>query len=252
MATDKPKQQNQMPMPFRIPQQVLHQLADLIATAVINRIPKDVFRRKRRKTNAKKMDHPLVFDTSAIIDGRIYDVIDLGFLTGNMLIADFILLELKHVADSSDALKRARGRRGLELLEKIKKIKGVSFKVQDGEDIVAKDNDERLIKFTKKLRGRLITCDFNLNKKASVEGVQVLNINELANSLKTVALPGEEMHIALVSAGKGKNQGVGYLPDGTMIVVENGQARVGEEVAITVSRVFQTNAGRMIFAKLKT
>ena len=134
----------------------------------------------------------------------------------------------------------------------MRKIKELKFKVLDNtEEIEGKDNDEKLLKLTKKLRGRLITCDFNLNKKASVEGVKVLNINELANGLKTVALPGEELRVALVAAGKGKNQGVGYLGDGTMIVVEDGQTQVGEEVDVTVARVFQTNAGRMIFAKLR-
>jgi len=249
----KPVQQAQVPFPFRIPQQVLHQLADLIASAVVKRIPKDVFRRKRGKKKQKKLDNPMVLDTSAIIDGRVYDVAKQGFLIGELLVADFILMELKHVADSTDSLKRARGRKGLELLEKIRKVKGVRFKVLDHtEGVEAKDNDEKLLKVTKKLKGRLITVDFNLNKKATVEGVTVLNINELANSLKTIALPGEEMRIAVVSAGKGKDQGVGYLPDGTMVVIEEGVNKVGKEVEVSVSRVFQTAAGRMIFAKLKT
>jgi len=250
---EKEKQREEMPMPFRIPQRVLTQMADLIAKAVVERIPKDVFKRKRSKAKAKKIEDPMLLDTSAIIDGRIYEVARLGFLVGNVLVPDFILAELKHVADSPDSLKRARGRRGLELLERLRKIKGVRFKIlEKNDDIVAKDNDERLLKVAKKLKGRLITCDFNLNKKASVEGVRVLNINELANSIKTIALPGEEMRIALVSTGKGKNQGVGYLPDGTMIVVEDGQNRIGEEVNVAVARVFQTAAGRMIFAKLKS
>lgn len=245
----------EIPAPFNIPQKVLAQLADYIASAVVDRIPHDVFRRKRKKAKPKKIENPLLLDTSAIIDGRIYDVAKQGFLIGNVLVPDFILLELKRVADASDPLKRARGRKGLELLENLRKIKGIKFKVYEDKENTSgdsDDNDERLVKLTKKLKGRLITCDFNLNKKASVEGVKVLNINELANSLKTIALPGEEMRIALVSAGKGKNQGVGYLPDGTMIVVEDGQQRVGEEVNVSVSRVFQTAAGRMIFAKLKT
>lgn len=253
MDKEDKQKQDQMPLPFRIPQRVLAQLADLIAKAVIQRIPKDVFRRRRKKVKPKKIENPLVLDTSAIIDGRIYEVARLGFLAGTVLVPDFILLELKHVADSADSIKRTRGRKGLELLEKIRKIKQLRFKVlEDTHSLSAKDNDERLLKLTKQLKGRLITCDFNLNKKASVEGVKVLNINELANGLKTIALPGEEMRVALVSAGKGKNQGVGYLPDGTMIVVEDGQARVGEEVDVTVARVFQTAAGRMIFAKLKS
>jgi uncharacterized protein YacL len=248
----KEKKEKGVPLPFRIPQQVMHQLADLIATAVIKRIPKDVFRRKPRRAKGKKLDNPMVLDTSAIIDGRIYDVAKLGFIVGDLLVPDFILSELKHVADASDSLKRARGRRGLELLEKMRKIKGLRFKVLDDLEFVeAKDNDEKLLKIAKKIKGRLITSDFNLNKKASVEGVKVLNINELANSIKTIALPGEEMRITLVAQGKGKDQGVGYLPDGTMIVVEEGAGRVGEEVYAIVARVFQTAAGRMIFARLK-
>lgn len=239
--------------PFRMPQHVLGQLADLIATAVVARIPRDMFRRRRKRGKQKKIENPMVLDTSAIIDGRMYEVAKLGFLTGHLLVPDFILLELKRVADSADSLKRTRGRKGLELLEKLKKIKGLRFKVLDDTlTVEAKDNDERLLKVTKKLKGRLITCDFNLNKKATVEGVRVLNINELVNSLKTIALPGEEMRVALVAPGKGKDQGVGYLPDGTMVVVEDGITMVGEEVSVSVSRVFQTAAGRMIFAKLKT
>lgn len=240
-----------MPLPLRIPQQMLSQLADLIAKAVVARIPKDIFRRSRKKT-PKKLENPMVLDTSAIIDGRISEVAKIGFLAGNVLVPQFVLSELKHVADSQDMLKRARGRRGLELLERIKKTRGIRFKiVEDEQSPSREDNDERLISLTKKQKGRLITCDYNLNKKASVEGVKVLNINELANALKTMALPGEDLHIAIVAAGKGKNQGVGYLPDGTMIVVDDGIRSVGEEVDVIVSRVFQTAAGRMIFAKLK-
>lgn len=244
--------QQEMPLPFRIPQRVLSQLADLIATAVVARIPKDMFRRRRKKQQAKKLEHPLVVDTSAIIDGRLYEVAKLGFLVGTLVVADFILLELKHVADSVDPLKRARGRRGLELLDKMRKMKGLRFYLLENTDFVSsKDTDEHLLSLTKKLKGRLVTCDFNLNKKASVEGVRVLNINELVNVLKTVALPGEELTVSLVATGKGKNQGVGYLPDGTMVVVEDGVAKIGKEVSVVVSRLFQTAAGRMIFAKLK-
>lgn len=250
----KEEKKGQMPMPFRIPQQMLHQLADLVASAVVARIPKDVFHRKRKKkAKQKKLDNALVLDTSAIIDGRIYDIVKLGFLTGYLTVADFILAELKHVADSEDTLKRARGRRGLEFLEGIRKIKGIKFALLDNtEGIAGKDADERLIRLTKQLKGKLITCDFNLNKRASIEGVRVLNINELANSLKTIALPGEEMIIEIVTPGKVKNQGVGYLPDGTMVVVEDGVGRIGKKVGVIASRIYQTNAGRMIFAKLKS
>ncbi len=247
------KEQKQgMPFPFRIPQQVAIQLADLIARAVVDRIPRDVFRRKKKTGKQKKIDNPMLLDTSAIIDGRIYEVARLGFLAGNVVVCDFILSELKYVADAKDSIKRARGRRGLELLDKIRKIKGITFKVLENLEVEGTDNDEKLLKATKKLKGRLITCDFNLNKKASIEGVKVLNVNELANGLKTVALPGEEMRVSLVSSGRAKEQGVGYLPDGTMVVVEDGKEMIGKEVEVIVSRVFQTPAGRMVFAKLKS
>lgn len=244
-------QRPRVPDVFGLPQKAILQLADVFAHAVVQRIPKDVFKRKKSRSRPKKMENPMVLDTSAIIDGRIAEVGRLGFLSGHVLVPDFILLELKHVADSQDLLKRARGRKGLELLEQMKKIKGIKLVIVESKNEDKKENDEKLLKFAKQAKGRLVTCDFNLNKKASVEGVKVVNINELANALKTVALPGEEMSVKIVAIGKGKEQGVGYLQDGTMIVVEDGKEKVGKEVKIHVSRVLQTPAGRMVFGKLK-
>lgn len=199
----------------------------------------------------KRVDNALLFDTSAIIDGRILDVAKQGFLAGTIIVPEFILLELKRIADSSDTLKRARGRQGLEVLNNLKKIKGIKVNVTDDE-VEAPDIDEKLVRVAKLYKGKLVTCDFNLNRKATVGGLKVLNVNDLANALKTRVLPGEQLVIKIVQEGKEKEQGVGYLLDGTMIVIEKGREYVGRTVDVVVSRIFQTAAGRMIFTKLKT
>ncbi|HKZ34629.1 MAG TPA: PIN domain-containing protein [Patescibacteria group bacterium] len=196
-------------------------------------------------------DNPMVMDTSAIIDGRIADIIETGFLHGSLLVPHFVLLELQRIADSSDTLRRGRGRRGLEILEQLKKSPFVEFEILEQERIRGKTVDEKLISVARQLKAKIITTDFNLNKVASVSGVKILNVNELANSVKAVALPGEEMVVKVIQEGKEENQGVGYLPDGTMIVVEMGKEYVGKTVDVVVSRILQTVAGRMIFVQLK-
>lgn len=194
------------------------------------------------------MSQPTILDTSAIIDGRILDIAKTHFLYGTILIPQFILAELQQVADSSDYIKRSRGRRGFEIIEELKKVKGLRIEIWDKEP-VAKTVDDKLIKLAKNLHGKIITTDFNLNKVASISGVVVLNINDLANAVKTVAVPGERLDVKVVHLGKDAKQGVGYLPDGTMIVVEDGAQLVGRDVKTEVSRVLQVSAGRMIFVK---
>lgn len=193
---------------------------------------------------------PLILDTSAIIDGRILDIAKSGFIFGTLLVPSFVLTELQQVADSSDYIKRSRGRKGFELIDELKKVKGVRLEVWD-KDVVAKQVDDKVIKLAKNLHGRIITTDYNLNRVASLSGAQVLNINDLANALKTVAVPGEKIKIKLVHLGKDPKQGVGYLNDGTMIVVEDGAQEVGREVHAEVTRMLQSSAGRMIFARTK-
>lgn len=194
---------------------------------------------------------PKIFDTSVIIDGRISDIMKTGFIEGPIVIPEFVLVELRHIADSSDALKRNRGRRGLDILNKIQTEYGIDIynTVADKalEDIP--EVDAKLLKLAQIMGGKVVTNDYNLNKVASIKGVEVLNINELANTLKPVVLPGEEMVLALVKEGKERNQAVAYLDDGTMIVVEEGKKFIGQTIKVIVTSVLQTAAGRMIFAK---
>lgn len=194
------------------------------------------------------VNQPLILDTSVIIDGRLLDVARTGFLSGTILIPQFVLSELQQVADSADYLKRSRGRRGFEILEDLKKVKGLRIEVWD-RDMSGKGVDEKLLKLGKSLNAKIITTDFNLNRVASVSGVSVLNINDLANAVKTVVIPGENMKVKVIHLGKDPKQGVGYLPDGTMIVVEDGAELVGQEIRVSVTRVLQVSAGRMIFSK---
>lgn len=194
------------------------------------------------------VNQPLILDTSAIIDGRILDIAKTNFLAGTILIPSFILAELQQVADSGDFLKRSRGRRGFEIMEELKKVKGVRVEVWDKEP-AGKTVDDKLLKLSKSLHGKIVTTDYNLNRVATIANVTVLNVNDLANSVKTIAIPGESIKVKVVHLGKDPKQGVGYLPDGTMIVVEDGAQLVGSEVKTEVSRVIQVAAGRMIFAK---
>ncbi len=190
-----------------------------------------------------------ILDTSVIIDGRIADVCETGFLDGTLVVPQFVLRELQYIADSQDALKRNRGRKGLEILQRIKKGTDVKVIVSEADFPDIKDVDMKLIELAKQLGGKIITNDFNLNKVAELRGVQVLNINVLANSLKPVVLPGETMKVFILKEGKEANQGVGYLDDGTMVVVDNAKRNIGKNIEITVTSVLQTTAGKMFFGK---
>lgn len=194
------------------------------------------------------LTRPLILDTSAIIDGRVLDIAKARFLSGLVLIPQFILTELQQVADSSDDLKRARGRKGFEVVEELKKVKGIKVEIWD-KDSSGKAVDDRLVKLAKNLNGKIITTDFNLNKVATLANVGVLNVNDLANAVKTIAIPGERINIKIVHLGKDPKQGVGYLADGTMVVVGDAADLIGKTVDVEVTKVLQIPAGRMIFAK---
>jgi uncharacterized protein YacL len=208
---------------------------------------------KDKKGNTKGRAHPepKVLDTSVIIDGRIVDICRTGFLEGELIVPSFVLEELRHIADSSDALKRNKGRRGLDVLNMLQKELKYPVRIEDFEVRDDMEVDDKLLKMAQKINGKVMTIDYNLNKVASFQGVAVLNINELANALKPIALPGEEMVVQVIKDGKESGQGVGYLDDGTMIVVDGGRRHVGESVSVMVTSVLQTAAGRMIFAKPK-
>lgn len=194
---------------------------------------------------------PKILDTSVIIDGRILDILKTGFVEGPFIIPSFVLEELRHIADSSDALKRTRGRRGLDILNEIQKELPLTVEISEKDFPNIQEVDSKLLKLGQTMAGKIITNDFNLNKVAEFQGVPVLNINELANAIKPVVIPGEEMHLQIVKDGKESGQGVAYLDDGTMIVVEGGRKYLGEPVDVIVTSVLQTAAGRMIFAKMK-
>ena len=194
---------------------------------------------------------PKLLDTSVIIDGRIFDICNTGIIEGALIIPEFVLDELRHIADSADDLKRNRGRRGLDVLKRIQTELDMPVRVVHAEVEEATEVDSKLLFLAKDLDGIVVTNDYNLNKVAAVKGVRVLNINELSNAVKPVMLPGEEMKVTIVKDGKEPGQGVAYLDDGTMIVVEGGQKEQGKPVSVLVTSVIQTAAGRMIFAKLK-
>lgn len=212
--------------------------------------------RKGSNPKAKGKAHdatPKILDTSVIIDGRIADIMKTGFIEGNIVIPEFVLVELRHIADSSDGLKRNRGRRGLDILNRIQSEYGIEIYNTASEKSLDEipEVDVKLLKLAQIMNGKVVTNDFNLNKVATIKGVEVLNINELANTLKPVVLPGEDMTLFLVKEGKESNQAVAYLDDGTMIVVEEGRRYIGQTINVTVTSVLQTAAGRMIFAKPK-
>jgi len=190
-----------------------------------------------------------VLDTSVIIDGRIADVCETGFIDGALVIPQFVLKELQLVADSGDSLKRNRGRRGLDILQKIQKMAGVEVIVSDVDFPDIREVDLKLIELARTLEGKIVTNDFNLNKVAQLRGVHVLNVNELANSLKPVVLPGELMKVFILKEGKEYNQGVAYLDDGTMVVVDNARKMISKTIDIVVTSVLQTTAGKMIFGR---
>lgn len=192
---------------------------------------------------------PKILDTSVIIDGRIVDICKAGFLDGPLVVTQFVLDELRHIADSGDHLKRVRGRRGLEMLSALQNLdEEVIISNQEYPDI--EEVDIKLVQLAKEMGGAVVTNDYNLNKVASFQNIRVLNVNELAGAIKTVVLPGESLSVEIVALGKEADQGVGYLDDGTMIVVEHGKDAVGKKVETMVTSVIQTNAGRMIFVKM--
>jgi uncharacterized protein YacL len=201
---------------------------------------------------------PLVLDTSVIIDGRIADLCDTRIIDTKLLVTRFVLQELQGIADSSDKLKRNRGRRGLDILKKLQNNPKIELQVTEGNIPEHREGgekirvDERLVLYAKSVGGRVMTNDFNLNKIAQLQGVEVVNLNEIANALKTVALPGEILQIKVVKPGDQPGQGIGYLDDGTMVVVEQGRMVIGADVGITVTSVLQTPAGRMIFGRMDT
>ena len=201
--------------------------------------------------NAPPSENAKILDTSVIIDGRIADITETGFIEGALIIPQFVLNELQHIADSSDSVKRTRGKRGLEVLHHLQKQAGVDVRIMDKDYPAIKEVDSKLIELAKEVRGKIITNDSNLNKVAELQGIEVLNINELTNSLKPVVLPGEEINVKILKEGKEMGQGVAYLDDGTMIVVDNGRRQMGKTIDVTVTSVLQTPAGRMIFARLK-
>jgi uncharacterized protein YacL len=190
-----------------------------------------------------------ILDTSVIIDGRIADIVDTKFIEGVLVVPKFVLDELQQIADSSDSVKRSRGRRGLDVLNRLKKDRDMLLRITDQDFKDTNEVDSKLLKLAKSIGAKIITNDFNLFKVAEIQGIPVLNINLLANSLKPVVLPGEKMKIVVIKEGKDPGQGIGYLDDGTMVVVDSGKRYVGEEVHVAVTSVLQTPAGRMIFAK---
>ncbi len=202
-------------------------------------------RSQRRKSSVI----PKILDTSVIIDGKIYDILKTGFIDGPIVISTLVIEELQYIADSSDALKRNRGRRGLDILNLIQKELPLEVIVSDNNYDDIPDVDNKIIRLAKNMKGKVITNDYNLNKVAEIMGVEVLNINELANAVKTVVLPGEELRIHVLREGKEDRQGVAYLDDGTMIVVEDGRELIGKDITATVTSVLQTSAGKMVFVR---
>jgi uncharacterized protein YacL len=195
-------------------------------------------------------ENPKILDTSVIIDGRVADICETGFIEGTFVIPQFVLHELQHVADSADPIKRTRGKRGLEILHRIQKQVDVDVKIIEQDFPRIKEVDAKLVELAKKMKAKIITNDSNLNKVAELQGVDVLNINQLANALKPVVLPGEDVSVKVIKEGKEQGQGVAYLDDGTMVVIESGLKYMGKNIDVTVTQILQTTAGRMIFAKV--
>lgn len=206
---------------------------------------------KRGTANAGKNSNSVkVLDTSAIIDGRIYEIAKIGFIEGVIYVPQFVLTELRHIADSADELRRNRGRRGLDILKSMQNTSTIKIKIIDKDYEENMEVDAKLIKLAAEMKAKVVTNDYNLNKVASVQGVEVLNVNELSNAVKPVALPGEQMTVKIVKEGKEQQQGVAFLGDGTMIVVQEARERIGENLFVEVTSSLQTSAGRMIFARI--
>lgn len=228
---------------FLLPRKVILQIADEVAKRVKRSKPS-------KKPSKIKIDNPLFLDTSAIIDGRFFDLVKLGVFYGNFVLLESVLSELKNIADSKDDVKKARGRRALKYLDDAKRQKNVKLIILKDED----NNlmvDDKLIQTAKKYKGRIVTCDYNLSKKARISGVVSIDIHEIANVLKTQAVPGENYWIKIVQRGKAEGQGVGYLSDGTMVVVEKGSEFIGKTIDVVISRIIQTDAGKILFSKIQ-
>lgn len=204
-----------------------------------------------RNTEEKETANDRLLDTSVIIDGRIADICDTGFLDGALIVPRFVLNELQFIADSSDSMKRSRGRRGLDVLNRMQKSSSIHIEIVEQDFPKIKGVDGKLVALAQKLNAKLLTNDYNLNKVAELQGVRVLNVNELANAMKPVVLPGEPMTVKIIREGKEPGQGVGYLDDGTMIIVDSAQRMINATVDVVVTSVLQTTAGRMIFTELK-
>lgn len=230
-----------------LPPKVVAQIADQVAKALAQRVPK---RTPRKKSAEKPTSGAFILDTSAIIDGRIFDLAKIGVFFGNFVVLGGVLSELKNIADSKDEVKREKGRRAMRALDNFKKLKDVKLIVLE-EEFSKRPVDEQIISFARQSKGRILTCDFNLSKKAKISNVTSLDLYEMANILKTQALPGEEFFVKVMQKGKGFDQGVGYLPDGTMLVVEQGAHLIGKIVKVVVARVIQTDAGRIFFGRAK-
>lgn len=211
----------------------------------------DRARREKEQSAEAAAGHCKILDTSVIIDGRIFDICRTGMIEGTIVIPGFVLNELRHIADSADGLKRNRGRRGLDILNKIRSELDIPVVIEERDYDDVAEVDAKLLRLAQDINGVVVTNDYNLNKVAAVQGVKVFNINELANAVKPVVLPGEEMRVAVIKEGKEYGQGVAYLDDGTMIVVDNGKKRMNEQIDVVVTSVLQTSAGKMIFAKIK-
>jgi len=201
--------------------------------------------------SALEATRTILLDTSVIIDGRIADVARTGFLMGSLLIPRFVLNELQYIADSPDNLRRQRGRRGMEVLSQLQKESLLPVKISDIDIEGVRAVDEKLVVLARQLKAPILTNDYNLNRVAELQGVKVLNVNELSNAVKSVLLPGESLHVTIIQEGREVDQGVAYLDDGTMVVVEDGRGRINTLVTVTVTKILQTNAGRMIFARLE-
>ena len=248
---------SQLPDPFG---QLLPFLAALIfgyaGTAIFVLRKNDIANvfRNRFSLTANQVGHSstekkILLDTSVIIDGRIADIARTGFISGQMLVPSFVLLELQHIADSSDSLRRQRGRRGLDILDRMQKDSSVLFQITDLDVEGVREVDDKLVILGKQLNIAILTNDFNLNRVAELQGVRVLNINELANAVKAVYIPGESLDVQVIQEGKEMSQGVGYLDDGTMVVVENGKSYLNQTIPVIVTKVLQTAAGRIIFSR---
>lgn len=222
----------------------------------IGQITSRPFRRKEQKGKKKQAlgDNPILLDTSVLIDGRIVPIVNSGFMSGTLVVPEFVLSEVQHIADSSDALRRAKGRRGLEVVGKLRWQKAnrtVRMKIVREEGLNAKEVDHKLVELGEKWKVGLLTVDFNLAHLARARGIRVLNINDLAQALKIALVPGEEIIIKITHEGKEREQGVGYLNDGTMVVVDGAKDRLGTDVAVLVTKIHQTPAGQLFFARLK-